>query len=343
MVFKMDEFFPRREQREAVVHCVRPGYDEMEQFFVGTDLEHLRLRGPVRGESDMTTARLPGMTLDTGRWAWGIMTRGSTSGEHTTITIAPDATDTYFNGAPAGRGLIHTYGPNADIVARAPAGTRFAILSVESREIEAAARILGRSVDPVDTGHIDTRAGGTAARFERTVAAFARSVRRLRPGRIDAPTVKRFHDGVLMATLSFLGRGDPVDESRTHLRHQTALEIVLACDAHASERRYRSISSLDLSRVAGYSERRIRSAFREMAGMSPMQFMRTRALHEIRKDLICGAASSVTDSAMEWGFTELGRFAGAYRKAFGELPSETLRDSRRRFGNTPRQLQVSQT
>ena len=40
------------------------------------------------------------------------------------------------------------------------------------------------------------------------------------------------------------------------------------------------------------------------------------------------ATASVAEIASGRGFTELGRFAGAYRIAFGESPSTTLRRSR---------------
>jgi AraC-like DNA-binding protein len=62
-----------------------------------------------------------------------------------------------------------------------------------------------------------------------------------------------------------------------------------------------------------------------------MSYMRARALHEVRRELVSGAAESVTDTAFRWGFTELGRFARAYREQYGELPSETLRTAKHRF------------
>ena len=37
---------------------------------------------------------------------------------------------------------------------------------------------------------------------------------------------------------------------------------------------------------------------------------------------------TVSEVAYRWGFTHLGRFAGAYRERFGETPSQTLRSTR---------------
>jgi AraC family ethanolamine operon transcriptional activator len=82
-----------------------------------------------------------------------------------------------------------------------------------------------------------------------------------------------------------------------------------------------------LSRVAGVSERTLRSAFHDVLGVSPKQYAireRLRAAHQA----LCNAdpgSTTVTDIAMTYGFFELGRFAGRYRDVFGRRPSETLR------------------
>jgi len=58
-----------------------------------------------------------------------------------------------------------------------------------------------------------------------------------------------------------------------------------------------------------------------------MAFLRDRRLEAARHELLVADAGeiSVTEVALGLGFTHLSRFANEYRKAFGELPSETFR------------------
>jgi transcriptional regulator GlxA family with amidase domain len=83
--------------------------------------------------------------------------------------------------------------------------------------------------------------------------------------------------------------------------------------------------------AAGVSGRTLNEHFRAVTGLSPMAYLRRARLCAIREVLVQGAAPSVTEAAMRLGFLHLGRFAGAYREAFGESPSETLHRARRRF------------
>ena len=83
----------------------------------------------------------------------------------------------------------------------------------------------------------------------------------------------------------------------------------------------------ELCRLIGATERTLRSCCAEFLGIGPSRYMLLRRLKAVRIALRDAdpAAASVAEIAGGCGFTELGRFAGAYRNAFGEAPSTTLR------------------
>ena len=58
-----------------------------------------------------------------------------------------------------------------------------------------------------------------------------------------------------------------------------------------------------------------------------MGFLKTVRLQRAQADLLAADPTqiSVTEIATKWDFFHLGRFAGDYRKAFGETPSMTLK------------------
>jgi AraC family ethanolamine operon transcriptional activator len=84
--------------------------------------------------------------------------------------------------------------------------------------------------------------------------------------------------------------------------------------------------------VAGLSERALRNAFYDVHGVGPKRWMLGARLRDVRRALTSAPASTttVTVVATDHGFSELGRFAVAYRETFGESPSATLRGTRRR-------------
>jgi AraC-like DNA-binding protein len=85
-----------------------------------------------------------------------------------------------------------------------------------------------------------------------------------------------------------------------------------------------------LAAVTGGSTRSIFKAFKEARGVSPMAFVKRVRLENARRELQrLDDNTSVIDIASQCGFPNPGHFARDYRTAFGELPSETLRRSRR--------------
>ncbi|MFJ7961382.1 AraC family transcriptional regulator [Streptomyces sp. NPDC096319] len=101
------------------------------------------------------------------------------------------------------------------------------------------------------------------------------------------------------------------------------------CAAHAQE----PISPGDMARAAGVSVSRLREGFRKHLNTTPLAYLRSVRLTHVRRDLVAiaegRAPGNVTDVALRWGFTHLGRFTGHYREAYGETPSQTLRNAHR--------------
>ncbi len=83
----------------------------------------------------------------------------------------------------------------------------------------------------------------------------------------------------------------------------------------------------DLCRALSISRRTLYRAFHEVLDISPKAYLRLKAMSAARAAMLDAAArpTTVTQVALEHGFWELGRFAGAYRAMFDEAPSETLR------------------
>jgi AraC family ethanolamine operon transcriptional activator len=83
---------------------------------------------------------------------------------------------------------------------------------------------------------------------------------------------------------------------------------------------------LDLCRELAVSERTLHYAFQEVRGLSPMAYFQTRRLNAVRLELKAATADTTTvrEIAQRWGFWHTGELASAYRRLFGELPSQTF-------------------
>jgi AraC family ethanolamine operon transcriptional activator len=83
----------------------------------------------------------------------------------------------------------------------------------------------------------------------------------------------------------------------------------------------------DVCQALGISRRTLYRAFQDLLDVSPKAYLRLKNMSAARARLLDAAdrPTTVTQVALDHGFWELGRFAGAYRAMFGEAPSETLR------------------
>jgi AraC-like DNA-binding protein len=86
------------------------------------------------------------------------------------------------------------------------------------------------------------------------------------------------------------------------------------------------IGMADLVRAAGVSMRTLQYGFLERFGVGPMTYLRQKRLRRVHDALRQASPGSckIGDMAARWGFFHGSAFANAYRKMFGELPSQTL-------------------
>jgi transcriptional regulator GlxA family with amidase domain len=112
-------------------------------------------------------------------------------------------------------------------------------------------------------------------------------------------------------------------------RRRPRRELIARVDAFLRDNIGEPVTVAELSRMAGVSERTLRAAFHDVLGLSPKQYAIRQRLAAAHEALSAAdpSTTTVTDVAMAYGFFELGRFAGRYRDAFGEVPSRTLRQA----------------
>jgi AraC-like DNA-binding protein len=93
-------------------------------------------------------------------------------------------------------------------------------------------------------------------------------------------------------------------------------------EAHLDE----PVSILKLAAAAGVSARSLQTGFQQFRGTTPMAHLRALRLKRAHDELLAAdpRRASVTDIAMRWGFSHLGKFAVAYKERFGESPRDTL-------------------
>ncbi len=104
---------------------------------------------------------------------------------------------------------------------------------------------------------------------------------------------------------------------------QRALDIIEA-------RLTRDIRIEELCKHAKMNQRTLERVFLSEFGLSPQKYVKARRLSAVRRSLLVAnydQGTSVTDVALQHGFSHLGRFAGDYKAQFGEYPRDTLAHS----------------
>lgn len=205
-------------------------------------------------------------------------------------------------------------------------------LAVTKASVEAQLEaMLGRVPDQplvFDPGIDLTR--GHGQRLARYVLTSVLDLDQAAPARWSALAASAFEQSLVSALLEGLkhNHADLLQPARRRGSSRDVRRAVDFIEANLDA----AITLGDIVRAAGVPGRTLFQHFRDFLGATPMQYLRAARLREVRQTLIAPEPDmSVTDVALQWGFTHAGRFSVEYRRRYGESPSATLRKGLRRL------------
>jgi AraC-like DNA-binding protein len=202
---------------------------------------------------------------------------------------------------------------------------RFGIVSFPRHTLDQSAQAVGVELDLPGGGEFQAvRAAdwaGLTAAYETVVKMAAYDVAEAPSERAAAELSSGLLDVVVRSFAADQDSTPPNPRARLN-----SVRIARACEDRAVQMRYQGVTLADLCDASGASERRVRDAFYESYGLSPMAYLRIAALHGARHALLTTPRGHdpISRAASDFGFWHLSRFAGQYRALFGESPSGTL-------------------
>jgi AraC family ethanolamine operon transcriptional activator len=229
--------------------------------------------------------------------------------------------ESVMNGVRVGRGdfMIHARGERVHHLAEA--STRWGMISMRAKELEAHGHaLLHKELDLPEESQL------------------------VRPPRKTASEIMRLHAQACRFAASRPDMMSHREVARSVEQHLTVLLVNIIAGSerlcHANRRRVDIMGRFQAAltrqshpqRLSGLCTaidvppRTLRICCEAFLARGPAEYMRLRRLNRARSALFRAdhETASIAGIARSHGFTEPGRFAGAYRALFGETPSTTL-------------------
>jgi AraC-like DNA-binding protein len=228
-----------------------------------------------------------------------------------------------FNGIEAPPSCISFYSPGAEYVVSASAECYWGGISLTPATLMSASQALvGYEISAPKATQLIRTAPPLMERLLKLHDA-ATQLAATVPDILANPEVSRaIEQELLRALIACLADSSPIKEP-SHNRRAVQRRFHQVVEANQDEPLYLA----EICAAIGATERTLRYACMEYLGMSPHRYLWLRRMNLVKRALTSAhpAAETVTAIANDHGFSELGRFAAAYRTLYGESPSATLK------------------
>lgn len=301
----------------------------------GGSFEH-RLVSPTLAAMEHQRLTLGDIRLETRRYDFPVIAQGSMPTDAVCIGFMAEGGDvTRYNTALIGADEIQIYPAGVELLYHASGSSRWVnFIVTEERLQQAAFARRGRLLElsRLAAYSVRLRAGG---RLTLTCLAddAMHIARRLQPiGGIAPALAVEICESLLTAYVNALFDAPTVRKAESSSAERRHHDLIAACDRLMLSNSEAHVGLAEIARRSGYSLRSLELIFRHGVGMTPKRWFMIARLNGALRDLLtCDQTCTVSDVATKWGFQHMSRFAQYYRKAFGELPHDTLNRSRARL------------
>jgi AraC family ethanolamine operon transcriptional activator len=299
--------------------------EDVRQPVKGAELTVSQIQGG-RLTGSVTHGILDGISVTVGRFSKAVRSQGIMSRDRHVIGMLlgrDDAVSYWSFDMRPGDVVFDGVGTAHDAIYKG--GARFAGIALSSAELTGLMAGEAAMAD-LDFWQRRTQIRPEAALGAAVSSRFSAVVRRLDEHAAGlSPAGSAFWMRALVeAFVSSASGGVPWDGNSSPVR--SAL-IVRKVDDFLWEHGNAPVHISELCQALDVSRRTLHRAFDETLGIGPVTYLRRQRLNQVRRALLDGgsATRSVTELALNFGFDDVGRFAGYYRQLFGELPSATMR------------------
>lgn len=241
------------------------------------------------------------------------------------LTVRQDGSATT---ASEGGGLVLRPSPRAQVVF-SDAGNRANLCFTVAEVEEALRHTLDRDLRrPLEFAPRLDWTCGLAASFKHHLAAVFAEFQRL-DGVADNPVALAAVTDLLVTLLLRAAPHNYTDQLDTRAPCAVPAYVRRAEDFMLANST-KPIRMAEVAAAAGCSVRNLQDVFRHFRGMTPLAALHACRLEQVHAELSRGAAGPIGAVARNYGFTNPSRFGAAFRRRFGEAPSDVVRRASRR-------------
>jgi AraC family ethanolamine operon transcriptional activator len=297
-------------------------FEALRSPIAGSSIEIVQLAPrPVRGS--LFKASLGNFAFSTGQFSGSFRATGPYSQTHFCMGLVLDSVGVTCFGDEVEPGDIISASPGGEHHMQFGAPHRFALVSVTPADLRASlAGEPGLANDAVRASTVRFRADARiSSEIARRVLAISALLESHGPS-LSEIAAEFWRRAILEAFATTVIHGFP--PRRTHI--SSPLRLVREVERYVDTRPDGPVHISEICAALRISRRTLHRAFHDVMGIGPLAFLRYKRLCAVHTALKHADPSRtrVTDIAIEFGFSEMGRFAGHYLRMFGESPSATL-------------------